>query len=67
MSFAISEKEASPMVDERSERVINALDAYTKKTTASAKDARNALVREGIYYKSGKLNKNYTLPKDKKS
>lgn len=55
------------MVDERSERVINALDAYTKKTTASAKDARNALVREGIYYKSGKLNKNYTLPKDKKS
>lgn len=54
------------MVDERHERVKNALCEYTKKITASAKDARIALVREGIYNTTGKLNKNYTPAKDEK-
>ena len=48
------------MVDARHERIMNALSAYTKKITASAKDARNALVHEGIYTQNGQLNKNYT-------
>ena len=55
------------MVDERHERVKKALGEYTKKITASAKDARNALVQEGIYNNTGKLNKNYTLAKAKKN
>ena len=54
------------MIDERHERIIKALDEYTKKITINAKEARKALVKAGIYYKSGKLNKNYTLPNDKK-
>lgn len=54
------------MVDERQERIKRALSAYTKKITVSAKDARNALVHEGIYNTSGELNKNYTIPKAEK-
>lgn len=49
------------MVDERHERLKKILVIYTKKITASPSDARNALIREGIYNEAGKLNKNYTL------
>ncbi|MYL81721.1 hypothetical protein GTA51_01020 [Desulfovibrio aerotolerans] len=54
------------MADERQERLKNALNAYTKKTTASPKAAREALILEGIYTASGELNKNYTTTKAEK-
>lgn len=45
--------------DERHERIKDALMAYTTKITASAAEARSALVKEGIYTKGGKLTKHY--------
>ena len=44
---------------ERHEQVIKALEAYTRKITASPQDARNALIHEGIYKHDGGLAKNY--------
>jgi hypothetical protein len=52
--------------DERHERIKTALSAYTRKITASAEEARKALVSEGIYTKSGKLAKNYSQAKTEK-
>jgi hypothetical protein len=46
--------------NERNERIKAAIIAYTKKVTVSAKEARKALIRAGIYTKSGELHKNYT-------
>ena len=52
--------------DERHERIKSALNAYTTKITASAVEARKALVNEGIYTKSGKLTKCYSQEKAEK-
>ncbi len=54
------------MTDERKERVMKAIDAYTKKITRTEVTARNALVREGIYDKKGKLTAEYSGRKSKK-
>lgn len=41
----------------------DALANYTRKATASAKEARTTLVREGIYLKDGKLSPSYRKEK----
>jgi len=45
--------------EEYYKKIIEALQKYTKKITKNAKTARKALIKEGIYTKSGKLHKNY--------
>lgn len=45
---------------ERNERITAALREYTRKNTSSPEAARDALIKEGIYTKSGKLSKNYS-------
>lgn len=41
------------------EAIKDALAEYTRKSTASAQQARQTLVREGIYDRDGQLNANY--------
>jgi hypothetical protein len=53
-------KEAAMSNAERNEQIKAALREYTKKITVSPEAARNALIKEGIYTKSGKLSKNYS-------
>jgi len=55
------------MIMEKSQReaLERAIVAYTKKHTKSAKAARDALIKEGIYTRSGRLAANYQLPKKK--
>lgn len=52
------------MIMEKSQReaLERAIIAYTKKHTKSAKAARDALIKEGIYTRSGRLAANYQLP-----
>ena len=40
---------------ERNKRILEAIDAKTKRVIASKKAARDSLVEEGIYTKKGKL------------
>ena len=53
------------MADERKERAMRAIDAYTKKITRTKVTARNALVRGGIYDKKGNLTAEYSGRKSK--
>lgn len=55
------------MTSERKEKALRALEAYTRKITRTKSSARNALVREGIYTREGKLTAEYGGPKTKKA
>ena len=43
-------------------QIQKALQAYTKKTTKSASEAKKVLLKEGIYLKDGKLAPEYKEP-----
>lgn len=51
------------MTKTQQERVRTALEKYTRKATASAKVARETLIREGIYLENGNLAPNYVEEK----
>jgi hypothetical protein len=46
-------------ISERNKKILDLIDEYTKCATVSQKTARETLIREGIYTKSGKLRAEY--------
>ena len=49
-------------ISERNKKILDLIDEYTKCATASQKTARETLIREGIYTKSGQLRAEYGGP-----
>lgn len=49
-------------ISERNKKILDLIDEYTKSATTSQKTARETLIREGIYTKTGQLRAEYGGP-----